>query len=84
MATRDYYEVLGVGKGATEAQIRAIARSRGYGGLVHSAALRLCHGLTTLDEVVRSAFVKDEEDDGSAEGHPHNDGVLDEPCQPTV
>jgi len=69
---------------ATEAQIRAIARSRGYGGLVHSAALRLCHGLTTLDEVVRSAFVKDEEDDGSAEGHPHNDGVLDEPCQPTV
>jgi type IV pilus assembly protein PilB len=54
---------------ATEAQVRAIARSRGYGGLVDSAVLRLCHGLTTLDEVVRTAFVKDADADDSLEGH---------------
>ncbi len=67
---------------ATEAQIRAIARSRGYGGLVDSAVLRLCHGLTTLEEVVRTAFVKDEDADDSLEGH--HEVATEEPCKPTA
>jgi type IV pilus assembly protein PilB len=69
---------------ATEAQVRAVARSRGYGGLVDSAVLRLCHGLTTLDEVVRAAFVKDEDDDGSTDGHADEDVLSEEPCPHTA
>ncbi len=74
-----------IAQSATEGEVRATARSRGYGGLVASAARRLCMGLTTLDEVVRAAFVKDEEQiDGSLEGH-HNEEILsEEPCRPTA
>ncbi len=69
---------------ATEAQIRAAARARGYGGLVDSAALRLCRGLTTLDEVVRTAYVKDDEGGGSREGQTSETLIPGEPCQATV
>jgi type IV pilus assembly protein PilB len=69
---------------ATEAQVRALARARGYGGLVDSAALRLCRGLTTLDEAVRAAFVKDEEEDSATEGHGPEKPVSEGPCQSTV
>ena len=80
-----------IAQGATEGQIRAIARTRNYDGLVESATRRLCSGLTTLDEVVRAAFVKDdeeqEEDDasGSTEG-PGDDGevLTEEPCEHTA
>lgn len=73
-----------IAQNATEAQVRAVARSRGYGGLVDSAALRLCHGLTTLDEVVRAAFVKDDDDDDSTEGHATEDVLSEEPCPHTA
>ena len=69
---------------ATEAQVRTVARAHGYGGLVDSAVLRLCHGLTTVDEVARAAFVKDEEVDDSLEGHHVEDIGSKEPCQPTA
>lgn len=74
-----------IAQSATEGAVRAAARSRGYGGLVDSAARRLCMGLTTLDEVVRAAFVKDEAQiEGSMEGH-HNEEILsEEPCRPTA
>jgi type IV pilus assembly protein PilB len=68
---------------ATEGQIRAVARARGYGGLVDSAVRRLCGGLTTLDEVVRAAFVKDEDVDGSVDGSHKEETVSGEPCEPT-
>jgi type II secretory ATPase GspE/PulE/Tfp pilus assembly ATPase PilB-like protein len=75
-----------IAQGATEGQIRAITRSRGYDGLVESAARRLCSGLTTLDEVVRAAFVKDDEDDsGSPTGTPEAAEILtEEPCEHTA
>ncbi len=69
---------------ATEAQIRAAARARGYGGLVDSAVLRLCHGLTSVDEVVRTAYVKDEESDGATEGKASDPTTAREPCKPTM
>jgi len=74
-----------IAQSATEGAVRTTARSRGYGGLVDSAARRLCMGLTTLDEVVRAAFVKDEAQiEGSVEGH-HNEEILsEEPCRPTA
>jgi type IV pilus assembly protein PilB len=64
-----------IAKNATESQIRAAARARGYDGLVDSAARRLCSGLTTLDEVVRAAFVRDEEVDGAGDG-PGQEGAV--------
>jgi len=75
-----------IAQGATEGQIRAVARDRNYDGLVESATRRLCGGLTTLDEVVRAAFVKDDEDDsGSTDGPGDEAEVLtEEPCEPTV
>ena len=74
-----------IAQSATEGAVRTTARSRGYGGLVDSATRRLCMGLTTLDEVVRAAFVKDEAQiEGSVEGH-HNEEILsEEPCRPTA
>ena len=53
---------------ATEGQIRTAARARGYDGLVESAVRRLCSGVTTLDEVVRTAYVKDEDEGDSVDG----------------
>ncbi len=75
-----------IAQGATEGQIRTTARARNYDGLVESAARRLCRGLTTLDEVVRAAFVKDDEDDsGSTEGpHDETEVLAKEPCEPTA
>jgi type IV pilus assembly protein PilB len=67
---------------ATEAQVRAVARAHGYGGLVDSAVLRLCRGLTTVEEVARAAFVKDEVED-STEGH-HEPQSAEAPCPPTA
>jgi len=46
-----------VTQGASEADIRAAARAKGYGGLLDSAIGRLCAGLTTVEEVLRVAFV---------------------------
>jgi len=73
-----------IAQNATEGEIRATARARGYDGLVDSAARRLCAGLTTLDEVVRAAFVQDEEDEEVPEGHHHATVESEEPCQPTA
>ncbi len=79
-----------IAQGATEGQIRVVARDRGYDGLVESATRRLCSGLTTLDEVVRAAFVKDDDEEkddnsGSTEG-PQDDTevVTEEPCEHTA
>jgi hypothetical protein len=36
-----------------------MARKKGYGGLLESAVSRLRAGLTTVEEVLRVAFVKD-------------------------
>ena len=70
---------------ATESEIRVAARARGYDGLVDSAARRLCGGLTTLDEVVRAAFVKDDDnDDVPTEGPAMDEVETKEPCEPTV
>jgi type II secretory ATPase GspE/PulE/Tfp pilus assembly ATPase PilB-like protein len=46
-------------QGASEIEIRSIARKKGYGGLLESAVGRLREGLTSLEEVLRVAFVKD-------------------------
>ena len=46
-------------QGASELEIRSLARKKGYGGLLESAVGRLRDGLTTLEEVLRVAFVKD-------------------------
>jgi type IV pilus assembly protein PilB len=75
-----------IAQGATEGQIRAAARAHHYDGLVESAARRLCSGWTTLDEVVRAAFVNDEEETcGSTDGPHCDDGVeTQEPCKPTA
>jgi type II secretory ATPase GspE/PulE/Tfp pilus assembly ATPase PilB-like protein len=44
---------------ATEAQIRAMARQRGYGGLLDSGAKKILAGLTTPEEVFGVAFMED-------------------------
>jgi type IV pilus assembly protein PilB len=44
---------------ATEAQIRAMARQRGYGGLLESGAGKILQGLTTPEEVIEVAFMED-------------------------
>jgi type IV pilus assembly protein PilB len=73
-----------IAQNATEGQIRAAARARGYDGLVDSAVRRLCSGLTTLDEVVRAAFVRDEDVDDSGDGSRKEETVPGAPCQPTA
>jgi type IV pilus assembly protein PilB len=44
---------------ATEAQIRAMARERGYGGLLESGANKVVQGLTTPEEIIDVAFMED-------------------------
>jgi type II secretion system protein E len=44
---------------ATEAQIRAMARQRGYGGLLESGTNKILQGLTTPEEVIEVAFMED-------------------------
>jgi type IV pilus assembly protein PilB len=45
--------------GATEAQIRAAARQKGYGGLLESGVARMFKGLTTAEEVIGTTFMED-------------------------
>ena len=44
---------------ATEAQIRAAARQKGYGGLLESGVLRMFDGVTTAEEVIGTTFMED-------------------------
>jgi len=45
--------------GASEAEIRAISRERGYGGLVESGVSKMLQGLTTAEEVLSATFTED-------------------------
>ncbi|MCK4856906.1 MAG: Flp pilus assembly complex ATPase component TadA, partial [candidate division Zixibacteria bacterium] len=42
--------------GETESQIREAARKKGYGGLLESGVGKVLEGLTTAEEVIRTAF----------------------------
>ena len=42
----------------SEAQIRATAREKGYGGLLESGAGKVLQGLTTAEEVLRVSFTE--------------------------
>jgi len=44
---------------ANESQIKAIARRKGYGGLLESGISKMMQGLTTAEEVLRVTFVED-------------------------
>ncbi|HUT28265.1 MAG TPA: hypothetical protein VMX13_00625, partial [Sedimentisphaerales bacterium] len=44
--------------GGTESQLRAIAREKGYGGLLESGVSKIMQGLTTAEEVLRVAFTE--------------------------
>jgi len=44
--------------GANESQIRAMAREKGYGGLLESGANKVLQGLTTAEEILRVAFTE--------------------------
>ncbi len=44
---------------ATESQIRAMARQRGYGGLFESGIAKVIEGVTTAEEVFGIAFMED-------------------------
>ena len=43
---------------ATESEIRALARQKGYGGLLESGVNKALQGLTTAEEVLRVAFTE--------------------------
>jgi type IV pilus assembly protein PilB len=45
--------------GATEAQIRAASRQKGYGGLLESGVNKMLQGLTTAEEVLSVTFTED-------------------------
>jgi type IV pilus assembly protein PilB len=44
---------------ATEAQLRAVARKKGYGGLLESGVTKMLQGLTTAEEVLGVTFSDD-------------------------
>ncbi|MHC4156141.1 MAG: GspE/PulE family protein [Planctomycetota bacterium] len=44
--------------GGVESQIRAMARDKGYGGLLESGVSKIMQGLTTAEEVLRVAFTE--------------------------
>ncbi|MHC4482771.1 MAG: GspE/PulE family protein [Planctomycetota bacterium] len=44
--------------GASESQLRAMAREKGYGGLLESGVSKIFQGLTTAEEVLRVAFTE--------------------------
>jgi len=44
---------------ASEAEIRAVARNKNYGGLLESGVKRLIQGLTTVDEVISVTFCEE-------------------------
>lgn len=48
-----------VTKGANEAQLRAAARQKGYGGLLESGVYKMLQGLTTAEEVLGVTFSED-------------------------
>jgi hypothetical protein len=48
-----------VTKGTTEAQLRAQARQKGYGGLLESGVTKLLEGRTTAEEVLSVTFSED-------------------------
>ncbi len=45
--------------GATESEIRAAARAKGYGGLLESGVIKLLEGMTTAEEVLSVTFAED-------------------------
>jgi type IV pilus assembly protein PilB len=45
--------------GASESQIRAAARQKGYGGLLESGVSKILQGLTTAEEVIGVTLTKD-------------------------
>ena len=45
---------------ASEAEIRAIARQKGYGGLLESGVSNILKGITTAEEVLSTTFNEDE------------------------
>ncbi|MFC1782854.1 GspE/PulE family protein [Planctomycetota bacterium] len=45
--------------GATEAQLRALARQKGYDNLTDSGVIKMAEGLTTAEEVLRVTFIED-------------------------
>ena len=45
--------------GASEAEIREFARSKGYGGLLEDGVLKLKQGITTADEVLGVTYAED-------------------------
>ncbi len=45
--------------GANESQIRAMARQKGYGGLLESGVRNILQGLTTAEEVLSVTFAED-------------------------
>ena len=42
--------------GFKEAELRAMAREKGYGGLLDSAVSKLMSGVTTAEEVISTTF----------------------------
>jgi type II secretory ATPase GspE/PulE/Tfp pilus assembly ATPase PilB-like protein len=45
-----------IANGAREAQIRTMAREKGYGGLLSSGAARVAAGRTTAEEILRVTY----------------------------
>ena len=44
---------------ATESQLRAVSRKKGYGGLLESGVIKMLQGLTTAEEVLGVTFSED-------------------------
>ncbi|MBE0535337.1 MAG: Flp pilus assembly complex ATPase component TadA [Phycisphaerae bacterium] len=44
---------------ASEAQLRTAARAKGFGGLLHSGALRVLDGHTTPEEILRVTYIEE-------------------------
>jgi type IV pilus assembly protein PilB len=52
---------------ATESQLRAASRKKGYGGLLESGIIKMLKGLTTAEEVLGVTFSEDIGDIGAAQ-----------------
>jgi type II secretory ATPase GspE/PulE/Tfp pilus assembly ATPase PilB-like protein len=50
---------------ATESQLRAASRKKGYGGLLESGVIKMLQGLTTAEEVLGVTFSEDIGDVGT-------------------
>jgi len=46
-------------EGISEAQLRTMARQKGYGGLLESGIMKIKEGLTTPEEVLGVTFLED-------------------------